>query len=289
MHIEAKFYDTYYLCSIVDGILKNRFENIVALEAFHCDGQWAGWLAPYKKYSVFHQFIEFVVRDVHSEQAEEVELPSCHSMTDLGRKIVMKFGDSYVYKLPIENAFDHHGIDYQSFADHLADLGKSYLDADDDDVYDFMNEIWLSESYEKLMDQTVGEVFHVLFQNRKLLLNFNDYMSSILSGATIEDAEDLDHTLLSPRGTLLRVRPPKWAQRAVFYRDRGRCVLCDSDLSGLANIENVENYDHIVSLAQFGLNDVSNLQLLCVHCNQIEKKDGAAITSGRYQSWYSTD
>lgn len=289
MHIEAKFYETYYLCSIVDGILKKRFEHIVALEAFHCDGQWAGWFAPYKKYSVFHQFIEFVVRNVHSEQAEEVELPSCHSMTDLGRKIVTKFGDSYACKLPIENAFDRHGIDYQSFSDHLADLGKSYLDADDNDVYDFMNEIWLSESYEKLMDQTVGEIFHVLFQNRQLLLDFNDYMSSILSVATVEDAEDLDHTLLSPRGTLLRVRPPKWAQRAVFYRDRGRCVLCDSDLSGLANIENVENYDHIVSLAQFGLNDVSNLQLLCVHCNQIEKKDGAAITSGRYQSWYSTD
>lgn len=269
MHIEAKFYETYYLCSIVDGVLKNRFEYIVSLEGFHCDGQWAGWLTPYRKYSVFHQFIEFVVRDVHSEQAEEVDLPS--------------------RKLPIEHAFDHHGIDYQSFADYLADLGKSCQDAEDDDVYDFMNEVWLSDAYEKLMEQTVGEVFHVLFQNRQLLLNFNDYMSSILSGATMEDADELDHALLSPRGTLLRVRPPKWAQRAVFYRDRGRCVLCDSDLSGLANIENVENYDHIVPLSQYGLNDVSNLQLLCVHCNQIEKKDGAAITSGRYQQWYPTD
>jgi hypothetical protein len=127
----------------------------------------------------------------------------------------------------------------------------------------------------------------VLFQNRQLLLIFNDYVSRILSNAKPDEAEDLDRSLLAPNGTLIWVRPPKWAQRAVFYRDRGRCVLCDRDLTGLANLDNLENYDHIVSLAQFGLNDITNLQLLCAHCNQVEKRDGDATTSARYQSWYS--
>lgn len=80
-----------------------------------------------------------------------------------------------------------------------------------------------------------------------------------------------------------------WAQRAVFFRDRGKCVLCDSDVSGLVSLDNIENYDHIVPLSRWGLNDITNLQLLCVPCNQHEKRDGAVITSGRYQSWYSTE
>lgn len=289
MHIEAKFYETYYLCSIIDGILKDRFEYLRELEGFHCDGQWEEWLAPYKKYSVFHRFIEYVVRSYHSEQAGEVNMDSRIGLMDNLSNFPPAITDIGPHKLPIEAAFDRHGIEHLSFMEHLADVGKSFNDANEDDVYDFMNEIWLSEAYEQLMEQTVVEVFHVLFQNRQLLLLFNDYVSSILSNADPEEAENLDRSLLGASGALIRARPPKWAQRAVFYRDRGRCVLCNCDLTGLMNLENLENYDHIVPLAQFGLNDISNLQLLCAHCNQVEKKDGDAITSTRYQSWYSME
>jgi len=289
MHVKLRFYETYYLCFIVDEILKNIADHLVNLDGFHCDGQWAGWLAPYKKYSVFHQFIEFVARDVHSDQAEKVDMAERREIFNSYENIPAALHDLKPYQLPIEEAFAHHGIEYQSFSDHLIDVGKSFQNADDDDVYEFMNDVWLSESYEKLLEQTVTEVFHVLFQNRNLLLDFNEYVSSILCHARREDAEDLNQSLLSPNGTLLRVRPPQWAQRAVFYRDRGRCVLCDRDLSGLLNLGNVENYDHIIPLARFGFNDISNLQLLCEYCNKIEKKDGAAITSGRYQSWYSAE
>ncbi|MBV4522630.1 HNH endonuclease [Pseudomonas sp. SWRI74] len=66
-----------------------------------------------------------------------------------------------------------------------------------------------------------------------------------------------------------RVTIPKWVRRAVFYRDRGRCVLCDKDLFGQINLENHKNYDHIVPLAKHGLNDTSNIQLLCKECNQM--------------------
>jgi len=40
----------------------------------------------------------------------------------------------------------------------LTDMGKSFGDADENDVYDFMNEIWLSESYEQLMEQILGSI-----------------------------------------------------------------------------------------------------------------------------------
>ena len=45
------------------------------------------------------------------------------------------------------------------------------------------------------------------------------------------------------------------------------------------------HYDHIVPLASGGLNDVTNIQLLCEDCNR-RKSAGLAITSTRYEPWY---
>ncbi|WP_232446370.1 HNH endonuclease [Burkholderia ubonensis] len=286
MHIEARFYETYELCEIVQGVLTNRFDHLLKLEGFHCDGQWAAWTPPYRKYSAFHQFIEFIVREVHAEQAEVVDLSERKKAITNFSKIPDALDSFRPEKLPIEIGFDYHGIDYYRFCDFLSDNGRPFHEADEDDVYEFMNETFISEPYGKLMDQTVKEVFHVLFQNRGLLLLFNRYASDILSHAHPDDADELDLTLFTRSGVLKRVKPPAWARRAVFFRDRGRCVMCDKDLSGLTNLDNIENYDHIVPLKRFGLNDVSNLQLLCERCNQHEKRDGAAVTSIRYQSWY---
>ena len=286
MNILAKFYETYNMCAVVDELLKNTLDNALLLEGFHCDEQWAEWLAPYQKYSVLHQFIEFAVRGFHSDQAEEFDVDKDKRMYASFKEIPAAIADLKPHKLPIEEAFDHHGIDHQTFFEFLADAGKTFEDAGADDIYEFMNEVWISAAYENLMKQTVDEVFHVLFQNRELMMLFNDYVSGILSQGDWDRVEDLDRSLFAPNGTLARVRPPMWAQRAVFFRDRGKCVLCDSDVSGLVSLDNIENYDHIVPLSKWGLNDITNLQLLCVPCNQHEKRDGAAITSGRYQSWY---
>ncbi|MFW2567879.1 HNH endonuclease [Aliarcobacter butzleri] len=57
-------------------------------------------------------------------------------------------------------------------------------------------------------------------------------------------------------------------------------------MSGILNLENKVNYDHIVPLDKYGFNDISNIQLLCFDCNQ-KKKANPAITSHFYQSWYS--
>jgi 5-methylcytosine-specific restriction endonuclease McrA len=44
------------------------------------------------------------------------------------------------------------------------------------------------------------------------------------------------------------------------------------------------HYDHIVSLADNGINDVSNLQISCQLCNL--NKNKKSTTSTRYQQWY---
>lgn len=64
------------------------------------------------------------------------------------------------------------------------------------------------------------------------------------------------------------------------------CVMCAVDLSGLLAIGSEENYDHIVPLANGGLNDVTNIQLLCRSCNA-RKHAGEATTGSRYEAWYA--
>jgi hypothetical protein len=57
------------------------------------------------------------------------------------------------------------------------------------------------------------------------------------------------------------------------------------DLSGLITIGSDKNFDHVVPLAQGGLNDVTNFQLLCDSCNS-KKGAGDALTSDFYQALY---
>src|SRR3546814_8944817 len=70
MHIVARFYETYNICDVVSGLLRNTLDHALLLEGFHCDERWSAWLNPYEKQSVLHLFIEFVVQGMHSEQSD---------------------------------------------------------------------------------------------------------------------------------------------------------------------------------------------------------------------------
>lgn len=289
MKIEARFYQTYELCAIVNEILTDQFEHSQKLNGFHCDGQWTDLVRPFEKVSAFHRFIAYVVREVHSEQAAALDVGKRQRIFANYQSIPAALRDLAPHRLPIEVAFENHGIDNQSFIDFPQESGASFETADEDDVSSYMLETFLSEPYERLSEQTVGEIFHVLFQNRELLLRFNEYIAGVVAGADRVGASDIPTHLFERENTLKRVKAPQWARRAVYFRDRGRCVLCNKDLSGLVNLENAENYDHMVPLARHGLNDVSNLQLLCAQCNQYEKRDRRATTSRQYQTWYAPD
>lgn len=61
-------------------------------------------------------------------------------------------------------------------------------------------------------------------------------------------------------GRPTRVPVPVEVRRAVFERDGGKCVECDSNFD--------LQYDHILPVARGGATTVQNLQLLCADCNQ---------------------
>lgn len=59
---------------------------------------------------------------------------------------------------------------------------------------------------------------------------------------------------------------PREVRLAVFTRDEGRCVECDSNFD--------IQYDHIIPVALGGASTVDNLQILCADCN---RKKGATL------------
>ncbi|EKO3573771.1 HNH endonuclease [Vibrio metschnikovii] len=282
---QVKFYETYYFCNVIHNILRDQFSYIRRINDFYCDEQIFYLASPFQKYSAFHHFIEFVVEDIYLEEAFEADIEELKGNKRTHSAVRQHYS---LDKLPIERAFDFHEIEYQSFVSHLLSYGKSLSSFDINDLDSYMEETRLSQSYEYLIRQTVKEIFHVLFQNRQLMLNFNEMLASGLELSMDEPVAEEAEIWFSKPGIIKRQSIPKWVQRAVYFRDRGRCVLCDKDLSGTVNLENHTNYDHIVPLAKHGFNDVSNIQLLCRECNQ-RKKDGNAITSNQYQSWYSYD
>jgi hypothetical protein len=142
---------------------------------------------------------------------------------------------------------------------------------------------FLSEeaAFESLWERLTDEAFHLLFANRSFLLKFNRAVAEHLR----RDPTIVPQEYLGPDGRIRRQPVPVWVRDAVFFRDHGRCVLCQVDLSGLLSTDRTDHLDHMVSLADWGPNDPCNIQLLCEPCN-LRKASGEPITGNRYCAWW---
>lgn len=116
-------------------------------------------------------------------------------------------------------------------------------------------------------------------------MQFNQLMANQLKIAEKDDLPAEFQIHMRRDGVLRRVAAPKWVKRTVFFRDRGMCVFCHNDLSGLVSSMPESNFDHIVALKNGGMNDVTNIQLMCGKCNRI-KSAGSGRTSDEYEQWY---
>jgi HNH endonuclease len=74
----------------------------------------------------------------------------------------------------------------------------------------------------------------------------------------VQTARSLLHAEESGRPA--RIPIPAELRRAVFERDGGRCVECDSSFD--------LQYDHVLPVALGGATTLENLQLLCADCNR---------------------
>lgn len=265
--IRMQFYETYHYANIVHNVLTDPSPYIRNLHSWHEDREIDLFLTPFQKHSVLHDFCWYVINSLIDERMEEDarQWP--------------------VSKLWIDEAMKFHGIASEGFrAWHKGMIGAD-TSADANDLYEYHSELWFSGELEALLEQLSGEVFQILFSNRELLFRLNYYISASVSRITVDELPSENRNALTKDGVPARASIPEWVKRAVFHRDRGLCTNCNSDMSGLVSLAQSKHFDHVVPLAQGGINDVTNIQLLCAECN-LEKGPELTTISNRYQPWH---
>ena len=125
---------------------------------------------------------------------------------------------------------------------------------------------YVQDNNRKINDLIVHSAFQIIFQDRQFLKDFHLELSKFIE-KEIETIRELHPEYVTQKNRLRRKPFPVWLKTAVFYRDKGTCVMCRCDLSNLIRTQNQIHIDHIVPLDLFGTNDASNMQLLCSSCN----------------------
>jgi HNH endonuclease len=266
-----EFFETYYFANIIHNVVKDPMPFVRNLDDFYGDEHYHVFLRPFHKYSALHAFIEHIQGSVIQEGVDDIELDAAINSVS---------GDLWVNR-----ALRYHGINHIGFREWMTENKITAEEATEDDLSDYHAHLYEEGPLEKLTNQMVEEVFFLMFANRAFLGDFNRMMAKQIHGIMLDELDDAYRALMDQDGVLKRVHLPEWVKKAVLYRDRGACGTCNQDISGLICIGNQKNFDHIVPLAQGGLNDVTNIQLLCEACN-LKKGHGNSFTSKRYERWY---
>jgi hypothetical protein len=265
---EMQYYNTYYYANIVKNVLEDPFGYIRTIhDLFENDGE-LGFCDPFPKHTALHQFAWFSVELLLFEDLSSDQFDSVLSSQD---KL-----------LPINRAMEAHGIEHTTLAEWMSARDKTLADVVQDDLDEYVANLCIEQGYENFLTQTTDEIFFVLFLNRGVLAALNQLVAGYIQDVEPDGCEPDVQNLFERPGMLKRQYIPQWARRAVFFRDRGRCVYCERDLSGLVSVESSDHFDHMIPLAEGGINDVTNLQLLCGECN-LKKGDRCTGTSCRYE------
>ena len=267
---EIKYFETYYFANIINNILREPFNYLRSLNDFFGDQNYKNFLYPFPKISALHNFIIHIIDSINYDDLEESE-----------NKL---FRDGKI-KLWVEIALEYYEFEFQSFEEWLIEKNKQRKEIIDDDIADYFRDLTYTGPYEELLEKMADEIFFILFLNRQTLQNFNALVAHQIEDKSLDELDKEDLPYFKKDGTLNRVTIPKWVMRAVTHRDRGLCVSCHKDLTGIISIGEIGNFDHIIPLANGGINDITNIQLLCENCNKT-KHSKRISTSIKYEKWY---
>lgn len=276
--LEMRYHDSYFYTQIVTRTLSDPFLYLRGMNEFFGDPGCRGFIWPFPKHTILHSYAYFCIEKVDWEQFP--------SDDDIAKQVQLsRFlpKEEREHVLPIETAMAAHGIAHASFLSWLAESGATLADAGSDEAFEYYD--YIAEERNALYERIAEEVFFLGFMNRRMLQSLCEMAASVVADQKVHDAEPDEREQFAADGVLRRVRTPAWAKRAVFFRDRGRCVFCLSDLSGAGALSRKCHYDHIVALASGGPNDVTNLQLLCEQCN-LKKSAGLPATRNHVERWF---
>ena len=246
-----KFFNVYYFCHLANESM-GKFDY-VRTNAEFTERQFEIEPEDFPKVSVLREYCSWLVDRIFYEQANSIantgEVADFEPILWINQAIKQYRN----MDVTIKNDFDFDYDDYlETYNNYI-----EYLDKYEDGLFDSV-----------LYDIAI-EIEYILFQNRDFLLRFNKQQASAFEDKPIN-----------------RAYIPQWVKRAVLFRDKGCCVFCKRDLTGVYSLleDNEKHFDHIVSLNEGGINDVCNIQLTCQDCN-LGKSD-TSMTSTLYQRVY---
>lgn len=237
---------------MVDGVTRDPRAYLRNVEDIFGDMSSSSLARKFPKWTCFHVFVEELISSVIFEDA------------DGSKNSPGKYWVDYLLR---SNGIGHSAVRSSEF---VRGEGHEYLEALQDQ--DLISE---------LCEQISKQVFHVLFSNRGTMSAFGH----MVSGYVLHTTQSFVPDAFGNSGHLSRASTPSWAKDAVFHRDKGRCVLCHTDLTRLYSLHAKTHFDHIIPLALGGMNCVTNLQLTCSACNQ-HKGARSTATSREYEAWY---
>lgn len=165
--IELTYYETYYFANVVQNVLEDQFSYLRPLDQFYGDLRYLSYTSPFPRFSAFHSFVQFLIDEVISEDDLHLDI----RQDDVERfKSVPSALDPHPSKLPVNLAFDRYGINHETFESWLSSRGISFLEARDNDVEQYYEDLRVNGQMDDLLARATAEVFFVLFQNRHVLL-----------------------------------------------------------------------------------------------------------------------
>ncbi|UOQ84645.1 MULTISPECIES: HNH endonuclease [Bacillaceae] len=178
---------------------------------------------------------------------------------------------------------DFYNIDY-TILGKFDNVGKTDDELNPEEFEEA--EDYARELFDFFMDELspviIDDIFTVLYSNKLFLFEFNSQLRELILNLKAEDIPEY----LKKDGVIKRCKYiPQWLKRGVFMRDKGRCQICGADLTKILNLDNTENYDHIIPLENRGNNDPINFQLTCEHCNKSKGDRSMAFNSLSNRYW----
>lgn len=265
----SPFLDVYYFADLAMDILRDPFSSGGEWSDFMSDLADEMWEQAYPRWTTMHRFLsEMIGRSMYERDFASAFSPDLlRSVAGAPARIPF---EQQRLKLGVERALDIYGLSYDRYVGWPDEDGLR----DDDAFYEWYQDLRLTEAYDRLLRSLAEDVFTILFAHREVLFLLNDWLATKMKRES--------------RGPTKRCDPPTWARRAVFFRDRGRCCGCGTDLSGLLSLHIAPSFDHVVALVGGGPNDVTNLQLLCSPCNG--RKGSAPVRpTFTHEQWFEPD
>lgn len=213
--IDPQFYETYHYANILSNVISDPFSYLGGVHSWYEDNEEAVFLPAFPKISRLHGFAAHIISSLIDEQISDPEINQ-----------VTRTGKSDVW---IDRALKYHDLPCDGFQEFIGDRIHPPETLMEDLLFDYHQELRISGDIETLVEHLANEVFYILFGNRKVLAQFNDFMAGALQLFFREMPDSVPGRQLSRPGVLRRAALPMWVKRAVFYRDRGICTFCHKD------------------------------------------------------------